>query len=571
MKKLYLTLILVAIYVLSLGIRVYWLSQKEGLHVDEGLTVAIACYNDFMVSKNYEYGIKYTGKELKEASLVSDASLKDAFADVRSLWKDNRDPPHTNLYYTFFRLSLVGLKTGDIAPIVVRGGILNLLLFTVSFVFFFSLMRLLFTGSELLQYAATFCAFMSTAAISNTLFLRPYQIQETLFIIFCYYFVLSMGWMKYIIYENKLFITVKPIVFMSLITAATLMTGYYSLIFVGLLGLYAVYFLCANKRFIEIPFYFVVLCFGILFAQVLYPKYVSGFFSYRGQETIRTISGNTLENIRSSITSAGTFLQKHFFIYPVIAICVLCLAYVIVLLIREHKLVGLQKSHDQKTHAGSALQKIAWYILTSSVLFLFIVLILAPYKILRYGMPVFPFLVILPAMLINAIEARTQLWAKLQPWKAAACAMLLLCGCFAFNAVRESKIENIYRGKPNEYAFTQDKDAPVYVINHGSWSLWKYANLIPYLHDEQAYYFIDWGKYFDEYRKGMVNVIIELPEVQDYNTIYLVTEYFNNFPLFDELMENVQVQGTIESEFEIYTGEPESEFPYFKGKKITMK
>ena len=166
-------IILIAVYALALGIRVYWLSQKEGLHVDEGLTVALACYNDFIVTSNYEYGKKYTGKELKEASLVSSSSLKDALNDVRSLWKDNRDPPHTNLYYSFLRLSMVGIKTGDVAPIILRGGILNLLFFTVSFIFFFLLMRLLFAENELLQYAAVFCAFLSTEAISNTLFIRP--------------------------------------------------------------------------------------------------------------------------------------------------------------------------------------------------------------------------------------------------------------------------------------------------------------------------------------------------------------------------------------------------------------
>ena len=568
MSKLHQAIILIAVYVLALGIRVYWFSQREGLHVDEGLTVALACYNSFMVTENYEYGKKYTGKELKEASLVSDASLKSALADVRSLWKDNRDPPHTNLYYTFLRLSLVGLKTGDIAPIVLRGSILNLLFFTVSFIFFFSLMRLLFDGYKLLQYAATFCAFMSTATISNTLFLRPYQIQEMLFIIFCYYFVLSIGWRKYILHENKLYISVKPIVFMSLITAVTLMTGYYALIFIGLLGLYAVYLLCRNKTFIEIPFYFVVLCLGILFAQILYPKYVSGFFSYRGQETIRTISGNMLENIRASTASAGTLLHKHFFSYPVIALSVLCLAYIVVLLIREQKLIGLvQELRGKKTHTRSTLQKIAWYIFIASVLFLFIVLIIAPYKVLRYGMPVFPFFVILPAMLINSIGARSR--------KIAACAMLLLCGCFALNAVRESKIENIFRDKPSGYVFIQDKDTPVYVVN-AVWSLWKYANLIPYVHDEQTYYFINWYEYFDEYRRTGQKVSIDLPEVEDYDTIYLLTEYFPEFPQYDSLigslMEDIQAaQGIIESEFEIYTGEPESWFPYFKGKKIIMQ
>jgi hypothetical protein len=573
MKKLHQALILIAIYVLSLGIRVFWLSQKEGLHVDEGLTIAIACYNDFMITENYEYGKKYTGKELKEASLVSNASLKDALADVRNLWKDNRDPPHTNLYYTFLRLSLIGLKTGDIDQIVLRGGILNLLFFTVSFIYFFLLMRLLFARSVLLQCAATFCAFMSTAAISNTLFIRSYQIQETLFIIFCYYFVLSIGWRKFIFHENSLYISVIPILFMSLITAVTLLTGYYALVFVGLLGLYAIYLLCANKTFTEIPFYFVVLCFGILFAQILYPKYVSGFFSYRGQETIRTISGNAMENLRTSSACAAAFLHQHFFSYPVIAVIVLCLSYLAVMLIRKEKLSGLvQQLRGVKTSAKPTIQKVAWYIFIASVVFLFMVLIIAPYKILRYGMPVFPFLVILPAILINSIWTQSQ--------KIAACAMLLLCGCFALNAVKESKIENIFRGKPNEYVFVQEKDTPVYVFN-AAWSLWKYANLIPYVHDEQEYYFIDWYRYFDDYIKSdQENVNAYLPEIEDHDAIYLLTEYIPEFPQLDGLIglvteklqitQGIAVQGIIESEFEINTGEPESSFPYFKGKKVIL-
>ncbi len=238
MKKTYQILILIAVYALTLGVRIYWLSQKDALHVDEGLTIAITSYNDFIAAENYEYNKKYTGKELKEESLASDASLKGALADIHNLWKDNRDPPHTNLYYTFLRLALIGLKSGDIAPIILRGGILNLLFFTISFIFFFMLMRRLFPENKLLQFAAVFCAFMSTAAISNTLFLRPYQIQETLFIMFVFYFVLSIDRNKNIIYEKKLQMpAVKQIILMSLLTAVTLMTGYYAIFFIGLFTL----------------------------------------------------------------------------------------------------------------------------------------------------------------------------------------------------------------------------------------------------------------------------------------------------------------------------------------------
>jgi hypothetical protein len=559
MKKSHQAIILVAVYALALGVRVYWLSQKEGLHVDEGLSVAYACYNDFIVSSNYEYGKKYTGKEVKEASLVSSASLKDALADVRSLWKDNRDAPHTNLYYSLLRLSLAGIKTGEVAPIVLRGGILNLLLFTVSFIFFFLLMRLLFAENELLQYAATVCAFLSTAAISNTLFLRPYQIQETLFIIFCYYFAVSLGWKKYIIHEKKLFIgVIKPLLIMSLITGLTLLSGYYAIIFIGLLGLYAICLQCKNKTFSSIPFYFAVLGLGILAALILYPKYISGFFSYRGKEIIKTLSNNTMGNIKISVITAGSFLQKHFFSYPVIIICVLCLAFIVFFLVRGQNRSGL---------AMTAIQKTAWYIFAASLVYLFVALTLAPYKVLRYVMPVFSFFVILPAMLIDCIWARSK--------KIAFAAMLLLCGCFMFNAMRENNIEHIYRNKSDGYVFTKDKDTPVYVIN-GAWSLWKYANLIPYLHDEQNYYFIDWLKYFDGYFKSGEKVkAIILPEADNYNSIYLLTEYFPDWHQIDNLiMENLQTakgdlaQGAIESEFEIYTGEPESWFPYFKGYRV---
>jgi len=562
-------IILIVVYALTLYIRVSWLSQKEGLHVDEGLTVAYACYNDFIIRENYEYGKIYTGKELKEASLVSSASLKDALSDVRKLWKDNRDPPHTNLYYSFLRLSLVGIKTGDVGPIILRGGILNILFFTVSFIFFFLLMRLLFAGFERLQYTATLWAFLSTAAISNTLFIRPYQIQETLFIIFCYYFVLSLGWKKYFIHEKKFFTgVIKPLLLMSLITGLTLMTGYYAVIFIGLFGLYAIYLQCKNKTFSEIPFYFVVLGLGILVARIFYPKYISGFFSYRGTETIRTLSGDKIGNIKSSLAVAGTFLQKHFFSYPVIIVCVLCLTFIVISMVRGQKLSALlQKLRGKKM---SAVQGTAWYVFAASVLYLLVVMILAPYKVLRYGMPVFPFFVILPAMLIESVWA----WSR----KIAIAAMLLLCGCFAFNAARENNIENLFRNKQNQYVFSKDKDTPVYIIN-GAWSLWKYANLIPYLNDEQSYYVIDWLNYFNGYfRSGQKPETIILPEADNYRVIYLLTEYFPDWNQINDLiMQNLQTtygdlaQGAIESEFEIYTGEPESWFPYFKGKKIKIR
>jgi hypothetical protein len=199
-----------------------------------------------------------------------------------------------------------------------------------------------------------------------------------------------------------------------------------------------------------------------------------------------------------------------------------------------------------------------------------VVLLAAPYKVLRYGMPVFPFFAILPVMLIGFIKEKSR--------KIAAYAMILLCACFVFYSTREDKIENIFRGKPDQYVFAKNKEIPVYVIN-GVWSAWKYGNLTPYFNDEQAYYFVDWFKSFEGYfRSGGDIKSIKLPEIENYGEIYLVTEYNPWFTQLDGLLlENLKttrgdaVKFTEESNFEIFTGEPETWYPYFIGRKLILE
>jgi len=69
-----------------------------------------------------------------------------------------------------------------------------------------------------------------------------------------------------------------------------------------------------------------------------------------------------------------------------------------------------------------------------------------------------------------------------------------------------------------------------------------------------------------------------LPEVENYGEIYLVTEYNPWFPQLDGLiMENLKttrgaaLNFTEESSFEIQTGEPETWYPYFLGKRLILK
>lgn len=530
MKKYFLICAILIAYLLTLGVRVYWLSQKKGLHVDEGMTVTYANFKEY----NFEYSREYTGSEIKQKSFAGKSGLKEALNDIRNLWKDNRDPPHTNLYYSLLRLSLTGLKTMDIREIVFRGGILNLLFFTASFCFFFLIVRRLFADSELLQASLALCAFLSTAAISNTVFLRPYQIQETMFIIFCYYFIRTLDIKKHVIDNGRQYISGSVVIF-SLITALTLMTGYYAILFIGMFGIYVIYIKCKEKKYIEIKYYILILILGFLLAQAFYNQFLAGFGSYRATETTRTVLEDMLKNIKFSLISAVSLLNIHVFTYPLTALCVICPVYLIV---RRQKPV---------------VPKMSLYIFIAALVYFVVTLTIAPYKILRYGMPVYPFFVLLPAILIYSIPAKEK---RIQ-----IIAAVLLCCCFIPGALNKNKIENLFAGKQSEYVFADEKDIPVYVYVHyyKDWNfanLWKYANLVPYMNDEQKYYFLE--KYED------------LNSAQ-YEEFYLVMENFwgineSNY-LEDKTFEIVK-------EIKLTGGEPETESSlgyYFICRKLKKK
>jgi hypothetical protein len=150
---------------------------------------------------------------------------------------------------------------------------------------------------------------------------------------------------------------------------------------------------------------------------------------------------------------------------------------------------------------------------------------MAPMKILRYSMAVFPFLIFLPASLIYSLKNKY----------ISRIAALLLCVIFSVNSFDGDRIENLYKGKPEQYAFNEDKNVPVLVINKTSW---KYADIVPYFNDEQTYFFND--------------TIDNVTMIDQYDEIYLV-------------IENAELENTFLPNYEI-----ESEFlvSYFTCRKV---
>jgi hypothetical protein len=360
---------------------------------------------------------------------------------------------------SLLRLSLAELKTGNIKDIVFRAGILNIVLFTISFFVFFLLTRSLFNRNKTIPLLAVFCAFASTATVPNTLFFRLYQLQETLFIIFAYFFVQFMDRRKYTLFENTLYINLSAVFIMAFICALTLLTGYYSVLFVGIFGVYIIYHNIRFKNIKEMQVYIIILIISLLLDQLFYPQYLSGFFSGRASGSLQTVWQNGfLENIISSASAIITLTSRYFFTIPV-AVSIIVLS--VCLLLSKQKMF---------------FDKSILLLIVAPCVYVMVITYIAPYKDLRYSMPIFPFFAFLPAFLIYSLKNKYF----------SAIAILLMCVFFSINLLNPDRIEYHYKDMPSRYLFNKEKNIPVLVINKSNW---KYATFVSYFHDEQIYFF----------------------------------------------------------------------------------
>jgi hypothetical protein len=319
-----------------------------------------------------------------------------------------------------------------------------------------------------------------------------------MFIVFCYFLVKSFYWKKYALLDGSLYISLNCLLTLSFAAAFTLLTGYYALMFAGLSGLYIVYnSFNVKDRYGEIASYIAILFLGIVIATAFYPNYPLGIISYRATETAQTLFSGFFKNLKLSLLTVFNLLKTHYFTWPVIALCLTAFLYT---KLAKKKIV---------------VEKHAAFIFLAAVAYVFIIIFIAPYKTLRYVMPVFPFFVFLPLTLVRAVDNR-----KIRFGITAA-----LCICFLYGGIKGQALENVYKTKPETYLFREDAKTPVFVMNR-SW--WKYAGLVPYFADDQEYCFIDSFENDTMTRYGAMYLVME-KEMAAHSSVVL-----NNFEIESE-------------------------------------
>ena len=117
--------------------------------------------------------------------------------DIVALYKNSKDPYISNLYYSLFRLSFIGREVIDKKNIIITGTALNCLLFIISFIFIYKLLKYVFEDNREIILGSIFCISLMPSSITFTMFLRAYQIQETFFIIITYIVLSTISENKY--------------------------------------------------------------------------------------------------------------------------------------------------------------------------------------------------------------------------------------------------------------------------------------------------------------------------------------------------------------------------------------
>ena len=464
------------IFLLSAGIRFYKVTQKTTLYGDEALSVTICAYNDYGWNKFFSDSTAYTGKEIRSALLFDNERITNALNDIRKLHLDTRDAPHTNFYYSLLRLWFAGDKTDNIHHIILKGFWLNFLLFTLSFIFYCVLIKRIFKN-DLLILLTLFIAFINPAAIANTLYLRPYQLQETFFIIYSYIFVIYYQKIK----KHHQIDTWKDLCIISLLTALTLLSGYYSLIFVLFLGIILIILSYKTKQKQNVIYLLITFCFSFLLTEALYAKYLDGFIGYKSIEIFNKLneSQSFAENIKIFLASYFRSIDQMFLgKYLIIALIILLAAIII-----------FYRKNLKKTNYLILL------LATTALFWSLIIMFLTPS--FHYIMSSFPIITLFIPFLLSYTNRTVQ--------KVSA---IIIIPLILINILNNKEF---FIGEYTVAAnYLKNKNIPaVFCIDH----YWEYNFFLSYFNDERVFYFPRSASQYYNYLNQFKDVfVIQSPE-----------------------------------------------------------
>ncbi|MEI0612073.1 hypothetical protein [Brachyspira pilosicoli] len=259
------------ILLLALFVRIFWAYQQDAMYWDEWHSLTFLNKGLWDNSSYIKEYVDIKGFDILKDLTIDDSSIEDCVDDIIRLYKNTNDPFISNLYYTLLRLSFIGREVVDIKNIIVTGTILNSIFFIVSFIFLYKILKLIFEEKNDYIIFSLLIMSLSPISISFSMFLRPYQLQETFFVIITFFVIDT-------IYNNKY--SIKNFIITTFIAGIGYLTLYSSMLFVLILSAmlfinYIVSFKQLQKNYffkplIEINSYKTIIYYAVSFISALF-------------------------------------------------------------------------------------------------------------------------------------------------------------------------------------------------------------------------------------------------------------------------------------------------------------
>lgn len=352
--------------IILLMVREFWFASRQGLHLDESLSFILSAYKDYGWTKGFGTLTELTGDQVRGLMWFSDDTAAGMFRDVYHLWQNNRDSPHSNLYYSALRVWFTGVNgQGDMAFIAAWAFKLNQIFFVISFFSIYLLSNEMFKGNYL-PVVVVFIAFINTASISNTIFLRPYQLQEAL---------ISMYTLtSFLLTKRRL--TNSFLLVHAITTSLAILSGYFAVFYVALISAFLFpYLLVKYKSKLNIALIFAVKYVSLtaVISYLIYPRY---FFHKNGNRHDEALL--KLNEVSDAFLSAIKSISMIDGYFPIGALITVSVSFISILLIIK------DKCRDSETNY------FGFVVCFSLLLWVMLVQFFAPYKVVRYIYPVLP-------------------------------------------------------------------------------------------------------------------------------------------------------------------------------------
>ena len=497
------------IFVIGFGLRFGYMLQKTDLHIDEVYSISISSNSHRCIWGGIcTEGIFY-GKEIKEQEFWHDRSMRSALSNVKNLYLTNNGDSHSHadLYYILLRLWHIGVQTGDLDWIIQRAVGLNLFVFyPLACLFALLLGRRLF-GTSYALVAFFMLVSLNSLSISATMLMREYALQQCMF--------LGFAWIMVQLYCKES-LTKVDYVLGAIITACLLLSGYFTILFV-VVAFGAMWFLSLGRGSLgsRADSFAITAVFGFACTFALYPIYHKGFLGGHAKSALDKAKGS-LDNLLESMGTYGQILLQD--IFTPLLLCAMAMVAIWIAI----------KAWANKASLSGALGVgyfssrecfLAFGFGALALGFGAVVMYLAPWKTLRFVMPILPLLYLLVVLLFVPLLERKDIWAK---------SALLLFGLnlalyhhvsfVRYSWYADSPLRSIYGMHP---VFSQERtDNYTIPTIYNAFDIISVAKAYPYFHDLRLYHFVKDSKQSLERARelGECFLITQLPleQIQQY-------------------------------------------------------